>query len=458
MTSVLLDIAGRLTSRTRFSAKAIGLARDAVLDTLGCMIAGAQDASVKAVADAFASDMPGNGQHRLITGGRAIPSLAAFINGTAAHALDFDDNFHPARAHASAVLVPALLAVIGPDRPVSGRQLLEAYLTGLEAQASVGFGLNPSHYNRGWHGTSTVAAIGTAAGVAHLLGADTERTAQAMSLAASMASGPKGQFGSLAKPMHAGIAARNAVEAAKLALAGAAGRLDILERPQGILDLFGGDEPRDWHDWRPDDAHIIETRGLVTKRHPCCASTHRAIDALQDLVREHDLSAGDVEHIDVKVGLSAARNLAYPEPINEMQARFSMQYCLATALVNGSLSLADFSGSHHLRAPALMTRMRSIAMQSYSAEEERGHERLPHLVTVTLRDGRRLTASRLHAKGAAEDPLGADERKAKFVDCMAWAGNTAGDASYAHAAAMLDGDDIWRALGELFDNVLPPVP
>lgn len=458
MTSVLLDIADRLAARTEFSTEAIERARDAVLDTLGCMVAGAGDASVKAVAAAFAGDMPGNGQHRLVTGGRAISSLAAFINGTAAHALDFDDNFHPARAHASAVLVPALLAVSGPDRPVSGRRLLDAYLTGLEAQAAVGFGLNPSHYNRGWHGTSTAGAIGTAAGVARLLSADTERTAQAMSLAASMASGPKGQFGSLAKPMHAGMAARNAVEAARLALAGAAGRLDILERPQGILDLFGGDEPRGWHDWRPDDAHIIETRGLVAKRHPCCASTHRAVDALQDLVQTHSFTADDVQRIDVKVGLSAARNLAYPEPEDEMQARFSMQYCLATALVKGSLSLADFSGSSHLRTPALVARMRSIAMQSYSVEEERGHERLPHFVAVTLRGGHRLAASRLHARGAAEDPLGADERRAKFVDCMAWAGDAAGDAAYARASAMLDGDDVWGALGDFFGNAPPPAP
>ncbi|MGO4119113.1 MmgE/PrpD family protein, partial [Rhizobium ruizarguesonis] len=101
------------------------------------------------------------------------------------------------------------------------------------------------------------------------------------------ACGPKGQFGTSAKPLHAGIAARNAVDAARMALAGMSGRADILERPQGFLDLFGGDDAKGWDELAFDEEHIIESRGVVTKRHPCCASTHRAIDALLDLKQEH---------------------------------------------------------------------------------------------------------------------------------------------------------------------------
>ncbi len=313
MTGILLNIAGALSRRATFSTSARKKAADAVIDTLGCMIAGAEDNSVIAVTEAFPSAGPG-GSSVLVTGGHSTPSIAALVNGTAAHALDFDDNFHPARAHASAVLVPALMAVTTADRAVSGIQFLDAYLVGLEAQAAVGYGVNPSHYNRGWHGTSTVGAIGAAAGVAHLLGAGIDEMAQAMSLATSMAGGPKGQFGTLAKPIHAGLAARNAVEAAMLALSEVAGRLDILERPQGFLDLFGGDEARGWSDWQPDETPVIESRGLVTKLHPCCASTHRAIDALLDLVQEHALDPEDIAAIDTKVGISAVKNLAYPSP------------------------------------------------------------------------------------------------------------------------------------------------
>ncbi len=134
-----------------------------------------------------------------------------------------------------------------------------------------------------------------------------------MSLATSMASGPKGQFGTGAKPFHAGIAARNAIEAALLARSGLGGRLDILERSQGFLDLFGGNEATGWADLTWNEEHIIETRGLVTKLHPCCASTHRAIDAALDLQKKYGFSLDDIERIDTKVGRSAFDNLPYDD-------------------------------------------------------------------------------------------------------------------------------------------------
>ena len=429
MVTILRTIAQQLLSRTTFSTLAIDRASDAVVDTIGCMIAGSGDESVAALTRAFDGEIAGGGQARLITGGLASPSLAALLNATAAHALDFDDNFHPARAHASAVLVPALLAVLTSGRGTSGRRFLEAYLAGLEAQAAVGFGVNPSHYNRGWHATATVGSIGAAAGVARLLGAGENGLVAAMSLATSFACGPKGQFGTAAKPLHAGIAARNAVDAARMALAGLSGRPDILERPQGFLALFGGDDAKGWEDLTFAEEHIIESRGVVTKRHPCCASTHRAIDALLDLKQEHGLLADDIAGIETKVGISAVRNLAYPEPTDEMQARFSMQYCLATAFLNGALSLSDFT-RQEIERPEIREFMPRIDMQSYSAEEERGVERLPHIVTITMRDGRILKKSRLHAKGSREAPMSVEERQVKFMDCLRWGNRSVSDASF----------------------------
>ncbi|MGV4796977.1 MmgE/PrpD family protein [Rhizobium sp. F40D2] len=437
MATILRKIAKQVLSRTTFSNLAMDRARDAAVDTIGCMIAGSSDESVAALTRAFDGEIAGAGQARLVTGGSASPSLAALVNATAAHALDFDDNFHPARAHASAVLVPALLAVLTRGKVKSGRQFIEAYLTGLEAQAAVGFGVNPSHYNRGWHATSTVGSIGAAAGVAQLLGGGEESLAAAMSLATSFACGPKGQFGTTAKPVHAGIAARNAVDAACMALAGLSGRPDILERQQGFLDLFGGDEARGWEGLTFEERHIIESRGVVTKRHPCCASTHRAIDALLDLKQEHGLLAGDIAGIETKVGISAARNLAYPNPTDEMQARFSMQYCLATAFLKGSLSLSDFTRQEIGRAE-IREFMPRIDMQSYSGDEEKGVERLPHIVTVTTLDGRIYRKSRLHAKGSLEAPMSDHERKVKFIDCLSWANRRDPETSFQQLRSLPD--------------------
>lgn len=441
MTTVLENIARQLVSRTSFSAVAIERAEDAIVDTIGCMIAGMNDAAPRSVAAAFRDEINRNGTSLVFTGGRASRSTAALINGTAAHCLDFDDNFHPARAHASAVLVPALLSIATSGDEFSGHMLVRAYLAGLEAQASVGFGVIPSHYNRGWHGTSTIGCIGTAAGVAVLLGLDEPQIANAMSLATSMASGPKGQFGTRAKPFHAGVAARNAVEAALLAQSGLGGRVDILEHPQGFLDLFGGDEAMGWADLSWDEKHIIETRGLVTKLHPCCASTHRAIDAALDLQKKHGFSIEDIERIDTKVGRSAVDNLAYPNPSDEMQARFSMQYCLAVALFSGGLSLHDFT-QQAAKRPGLRALMTKITMTSYSAEAERGVERLPHQVHIALKDGRRLFTERLHANGSIAAPLDDEQKLTKFEDCLRWAGLSTAHITHSELKTICSGKSV----------------
>lgn len=449
MVTVIEKIAHHVWSNSVASPLALLRASQAVTDTIGCMLAGAGDGATRSVANTFCSNVGENGTSTVVRRRHASASVAALVNGTAAHCLDFDDNFHPARAHASAVLVPALLSIATANAEISGMQFLHAYLVGLEAQAAVGFGVNPSHYNKGWHGTSTVGCIGAAAGVASLLGLGADGIVQAMSIATSLASGPKGQFGTAVKPLHAGMAARNAVEAALLARAGMAGRLDILERPQGLLDLAGGDAARGWDELAFDDSHIIETRGLVTKRHPCCASTHRAIDAMLDLRNQFGFTSDDVVGIETKVGISAADNLAYPEPADPMEARFSMQYCLAAALVQGRLSLSDFTESEIFR-PDIRRHMAKVTMGAYSTTEERGLERLPHKIVLRLADGRLLKAEKLHATGSVETPLSDVDRRVKFLDCLAWAGLPEKDHLYEILLNLPDAPSAQRT----FANVL----
>lgn len=411
------DAIAQYCAKPVVSEKARLLARDAIIDTLACMVAGRHDLSTQTVAKAFMVADTG-GVASLITGDRASPIVAALVNGTAAHALDYDDNFLPGMSHASAVLVPAILALADFDS-TSGAQLIDAYLAGLQAQAMVGAGVGQAHYTAGWHGTSTIGTIGTAAATASILGLDAQATASAMVIAVSYASGTKGQFGTLIKPFHAGMAARNAVEAALLAKAGMQARHDILEGEQGFHELFAGDKRLGWD----IDAiiepkqHSIETAGVMPKRHPCCGSTHLIIDGLFDLMREHQFTAHDVVHVEALVGIANYRNLAYPQPENEMQARFSMQYCVARALQQGQLSLADFS-PQAVRGFASDPLLQQVTMLSYSRDEEKlAQEKLPHIVTVQLRDGRELTASREFAVGTLQQPFSAADRVQKFMDC-----------------------------------------
>ncbi|WLI76180.1 MmgE/PrpD family protein [Kosakonia sp. H02] len=385
-----------------FSVRAKELARDAITDTLACLVAGRDDFSTRAVCETWRETAH-------------TPSHAALINATAAHAIDYDDNFAPGMSHASAVLVPALLPV-ALSQGSSGAALIDAYLVGLQAQAFIGDAIGYGHYTAGWHGTSTVGCIGSAAGVASLMGEDAGGIARALSIAISMASGVKGQFGTPLKPFHAGMAARNAVDAAMLARTGMYGRPDIIECPQGFAELYAGNVHRPA--WLNDAQHVIERIGVMPKKHPCCGSTHRILDAITDLQTLHAFSAYDVEQAHCQVGIANWRNLAYPQPVDEMQARFSMQYCAAVMLEKGSLSVADFTPDA-VAAQADAQKLARITMDTWTAEQEAENPALPHILTLTLKDGRIVRHARLRAKGALEEPFSNDERQAKFLDCCA---------------------------------------
>lgn len=420
--NVIEAIADWSCRQNEFSPRARELARVAIVDTLACLYAGQDDFSSLAVRRAFAEYLNPNARSSVVGGGKAPAAIAALLNATAAHAIDYDDNFQPGMSHASAVLVPALLAVAN-EINASGGQLIDAYLIGLQAQAFVGAGVGPSHYTAGWHGTSTVGCIGTSAGVARLLGFDQAAMARTLSNAVSFASGTKGQFGTPIKPLHAGWAARNAVDAARFAEQGMRGRIDILEAPQGFLAMFGGESANGWDIAAilSSQQHVIETTGVMPKKHPCCGSTHMIIDALNDIREQHGFSDAEVLSVETLVGIANQRNLAYDLPQDEMQARFSMQYCVDTLLRNGALGVKDFTAERvaQLTEPARLAR---ISMRAYSAEQEKDTppgERLPHCVTLRLTDGRVLTGERKLAKGSLVEPFSYADRLQKFVDCCA---------------------------------------
>ncbi|HEY8338086.1 MAG TPA: MmgE/PrpD family protein [Tardiphaga sp.] len=423
MTSAIEAIAAWSHSAGAFPPRARKRAIEAIADTVGCMVAGVDDFSTQAVRRAVVGQISTTGESPVIGGGRAPAATAALVNGTAAHALDYDDNFHPAISHASAVMVPALLAAAAPLN-ISGSELVDAYIVGLEAQAAIGVGVNPSHYTVGWHSTSTCGAIGTAAGVSRLLGLDAAATARAMSMAVSSAAGVKGQFGTPAKPFHAGMAARNAVEAVAFGSAGLTGRLDILEAPQGFRDLFGGPDATGWDGLKLAQPLAIEGHGVIPKRHPCCGSTHYVVDMVLDLRAQHGFAADDVAALDCLVGIANARNLSYADPQDEMQARFSMHYCVALALVQDRLSLADFTPERIAR-PEIRQLLPLTTMTARSREAELAGGRLPHEVVIRLKDGTELKAERQHAKGSIADPFDDSDRAAKFADCCVRLGDDA---------------------------------
>ena len=415
--TVALTLAERIGS-VRFEAlppEAVHWARVAILDTVGCTLAGADEPCARIVGRVAGSAGPS-----VVFGtGRRVGALdAALINGTASHALDYDDCSDTLGGHPSAPILPALFA-LADTRAVDGKAFVAAYVSGWETETRIARGVNFYHYEKGWHPTATLGVFGATAACCHLLGLAPDATATALGLAASFSSGVKANFGTMTKPLHVGHCSRNGLLAAQLAAEGFTANAGALEHRQGFLHVFNGEGNFDaeaiLRDWgQPWD---IVLPGVAIKQYPCCGSTHPAIDAMLALVREHGLTPAMVERVD---SWTHPRRLAHtnrPDPQSELDAKFSVQYCLARALLDGRVSLEHFEGDS-FRAPeisALLPRIHAAphAEMSMASTEHFGAE-----VRVTLKDGQVLTAkvARPLGRGPA-NPLPAELLEAKFLNC-----------------------------------------
>jgi len=426
---------------------ALELARNAMIDIIGCMVAGGPDEAPQRTFTAVAEF--GTGPVSVVGQSEGLPApYAALVNGTAAHALDFDDNFHPSAGHATAVLLPTLLA-LGEELKASGEAVLDAYIAGLEMICAIGNGVNLDHYERGWHSTSTIGAMAGGAACTRLMGLDADAVQRAISLGFSMACGTKLQFGAMAKPLHAGIAAQNGIMAARLSAAGVTATPEPLDAPWGFRDLFAGSGSPGFEDVASNlgTPTALERYGLKVKIHPCCASVHTAVDGVISLMREHDLSPDDIARVDTVVNKISFDNLRFPKPESEMEARFSMEYSIALAVTKGTLKLADFD-PEAIADPAVQAWVPRITMSMASPEPlpiaDNGRE--PARVHLHLTDGRELTLFMQHAKGVKQNPLTQNEVWDKFDDCV---GEVLDPAAAKAVRDLLEGFETLNDVGEL---------
>jgi 2-methylcitrate dehydratase PrpD len=320
--------------------------------------------------------------------------------------------------HPSAPILPALFA-LAETLNCDGKAFIAAYVAGFETETRIGRGVHFHHYEKGWHPTATLGVFGATAACCHLMGLDPARTAQALAIAASLASGIKANFGTMTKPLHVGHTARNGLFAALLARDGFTANPGALEHKQGFLMVFNGagnfDAEAILKDWgRPYD---IVQPGLAIKQHPCCGSTHPAIDAMLLLRQKHEIQPERVARID---SWTHPRRLAHtdrPDPQSGLDAKFSVQYCLARAVMQGQIRLEDFEGDA-FRDPAARDLMQRIHAAPHPDMGPDGSEHLGAEVRVTLEDGWVLAKRVGAALGRGPDnPLPADALAGKFANC-----------------------------------------
>jgi 2-methylcitrate dehydratase PrpD len=388
----------------------------AFTDTAGVILAGAVEPAARMVRQMVAEESQGDcrilGTHE--TAGAAGAALA---NGAAAHALDYDDMCFVSLAHPSCALVPAVLAA-GELAGAPGRLLLDAYVIGFEIECRLGTVMNPRHYHeRGWHCTSTIGTLGAAAAAARVLQLTADQARHALGIAASAACGVKENMGSMVKPLHAGMAARNGLMSAQLARRGFRASADALTGPQGFLAAMDS-EHRSLEPAAADLSvrwEILET-GIAVKLYPSCAATHPPLDALLDLKREAAFTPEQVECIDVEVDSMTPRLLLYDRPSTGLEAKFSMPFCAAAAVVVGHPRIDTFAPRVIEDRPVqqLMSRVRMRTNAAFDTATPLSRA----AVTVTLRDGRLLTKTVDGARGYP-GRLDTEELAAKFASCAA---------------------------------------
>jgi 2-methylcitrate dehydratase PrpD len=395
-------------------ADALVAVRRAALDTIGVMLAGANEPVAQAIRRTIRVESSSPLCTVIGTRLRAAATAAALANGVAGHAHDFDDTNFTLLGHPSVPLLAAALAAAEVE-PGDGSAVALAYITGFEVATAIGAAVNPAHYERGWHATSSIGTLACAAAVAKVFGLDVATTRTALGIAASLASGVKENFGSMTKPFHAGHAARNGVWAAMLAREGLTSSETALDGPQGYLSAFGGASNVDAALQGLGQRWQLLESGIAVKPYPSCALTHSAIDALIDLRARHHLDPDQISQIEVGVTRVVPTVLIHPRPVTALERKFSMEFCAAAALADGQVTLDTFAeGPPPAAVEKLMSRVSMVVDPTVPTDRE---QHAWARVTLRLSDGRTLTAAPHGPQGHPDHPLSDAALHAKFLAC-----------------------------------------
>jgi len=410
-----------------FPAEALTIGKRCIVDGLAVMLAGStQDAGrilhdqvhgtdTRAAATVF-------GPRPFKTGSAG----AALVNGTAGHALDWDDTQLATSAdrifglltHPTMPPLVAALAV-GEPRKISGVQLLEAFLTGFEVECKIAEAIHPNHYKKGFHSSGTIGTFGAAVAAAKLLELDAAQVAHTLAIAASSASGIRVSFGSMTKPLHVGRAAQNGVTAAELAARGFTGGKDALDPPWGFFQTFSQGEGYDPARIIPvlGNPHTIVWPGVSIKPYPCGVLGHPTMDAMRRLVLKHDVKPEQIAAIRVRAGSNILNPLRYPIATNELEAKFCPAFMVSAIALRRKAGIHEFNDEFVQSAP-VQALMRKVERVLDPEIEAKGWEKIRSTVEVDLADGRKLVE---HAderyRGGPDLPFTRDELFEKWSDC-----------------------------------------
>jgi len=416
------------TKASQIPDEVMHLGKRSILDGIGLALAGNRAESGHIVREYLKSLGVANGKGATVigTGIKAPPRFAAFANGIAIHADDFDDTqlavakdrVYGLLTHPTAPALPPVLALAERDNR-SGLDALVAYQIAVEVETKVAEAINPRHYDHGFHTTATVGTIGAAAGAARMLGLDVEQTRRALGIAASQAAGLRENFGTMTKPFHPGRSCESGIVAAEFARLGWTATPIVLEAGRGFFKAAGGGYEPVAIEAKLGNPWSFAFPGVSIKPHPSGSLTHPGMGLMLDLIRKHDIRPKEVRRVAVGTNRHMPNALIHHRPTNELQAKFSMEFCMAILLLERKAGLAEFTDKVVNRRD-VQEMIARIQFSEHPEAEAAGYEKMTTLVEIELADGKKVNGRADFGKGSPTNPMSDDELADKFRECAAW--------------------------------------
>ena len=416
------------TGYAQIPAEVIELGKKSILDGIGLALAGSV-ADSGHLSFAYLDTLPFSRAEATVIGSakKAPPRFAAFVNGIGIHADDYDDTQLAVAADRVYGLlthptVPALPAALGLAEVAgkSGRDLMLAYHVGVEVECKVAEAISPRHYGDGFHSTGTCGVFGAAAAAAKVRGLNLERTLWTLGIAGSRSSGLRDNFGTMTKPFNAGNAAEGGVLAADLAALGWTASERILEAPGGFFSAAGGAYDLAAIRAKLGNPWTFVTPGISIKPNPSGSLTHPGMSEMMRLIKQHSITAAQVERVEVGTNSYMPTALIHHQPKTGLEAKFSMEFCMATLLLYGVGGLRQFL-DEVVNRPEVQEMVKRVRFHVHPEAERAGYNKMTTIIDIHLKDGRTISGRADFGKGSPANPMSYEEVADKFRDCAAFA-------------------------------------
>jgi 2-methylcitrate dehydratase PrpD len=404
----------------------VQLGKKSILDGFGLALAGSVAKSGDLVRRHLQT-LGCTGTTSVIGSTLRVPArFAAFANGVAIHADDYDDTqlavakdrVYGLLTHPTAPVLPAVLALAERDGR-SGRDLLQAYHVWVEVECKIAEAINPRHYQDGFHSTATCGTFGSVAAVANLCRLSVDVTLTALGIAGSQSAGLRENFGTMTKPFHAGRASESGVVALELAQMGFTATPCILEARRGFFRAAGGGYDEGAIESKLGKPWTFADPGISIKPHPSGSLTHPGMTLMLSLIRQHDIRPEQVEHVKVGTNQNMPNALIHHQPTTELQAKFSMEFCMAILLLKRRAGLPEFT-DEIVNQPEVQAMIRKVDFGVHPVAEAAGYDKMTTIIEIKLKDGRTISGQADFGKGSPANPMSYDEVADKFRECAAF--------------------------------------